>query len=220
MSDLSISVELESAPAIYDLARRNATTSHCQSKKRRSFSKASKPWDILSMLLVSYCNELSNPTTNFSIAHAALCIMTNRENPDMKNMPADPAYVFYGLVNSRERLRPPFNGRDAFTGWGLALTCLSIPVSLVSLSAAAGNVGQLKILSEAMKAEYVKQKDLPSLLAVEGRMIDTILRTPATGPLVYFLFDFTSLIRFFWQATTVVDSLFFWRWKRRGIYGS
>lgn len=108
--------------------------------------------------------------------------MTHRENPHIKDMPADPTYVFYGLVNSRERLKPPYNGRDSFTGWGLALTCLQIPVSLVAFSAAGGELAQLKIVSEAMKSEYMKQKLFPSLLAVEGRMIDTILQTPAAGP--------------------------------------
>lgn len=108
--------------------------------------------------------------------------MTHHENPNTKEMPPDPTYVFYGLMNSRDRLKPPYNGRDAFTGWGLALTCLQIPVSVVAFSAAAGEVEQLKVVSEAIKTEYTKQKEFPSLLAAEGRMIDTILATPAAGP--------------------------------------
>lgn len=108
--------------------------------------------------------------------------MTHRENPNTKDMPQDPTYVFYGLMNSRDRLKAPYNGRDAFTGWGLALTCLQIPVSIVAFSAAAGELAQLKVVSEAIKSEYIKQKEFPSLLAVEGRMIDTMLATPAAGP--------------------------------------
>jgi len=118
------------------------------------------------------------------VAHAALCIMTHRENPKLKAMPPDAAYVFYGLVNSRDRLAPPYNGRDAFTGWGLGITCLQIPVAFVAFATVAGDVGQLKVVSEAVKAEYIKQKEFPSLLAVEERMTETILNdvTPGVRP--------------------------------------
>jgi hypothetical protein len=79
--------------------------------------------------------------------------MTERENPRNKSMPPDASYVFYGLVNARERLIPPYNGRDAFTGWGLGITILQIPISVIAFSAAAGDIGQLKTVCEAVKAE-------------------------------------------------------------------
>lgn len=107
--------------------------------------------------------------------------MTHRENPKLKAMPPDAAYVFYGLVNSRDRLAPPYNGRDAFTGWGLGITCLQIPVAFVAFATVAGDVGQLKVVSEAVKAEYIKQKEFPSLLAVEERMTETILNDVTPG---------------------------------------
>lgn len=107
--------------------------------------------------------------------------MTHRENPKLKTMPPDAAYVFYGLINSRDRLRSPHNGREAFTGWGLGITCLQIPVSFVAFAVVAGERGQLKAVSEAVKAEYARQKKFPSLLAVEERMTEAILGDVTPG---------------------------------------
>jgi hypothetical protein len=115
--------------------------------------------------------------------------MTHNDNPRNPSMPSDAAYVFYALVNSRERLIAPYNGRDGFTGWSLGMAPQQIPVSVIAFSAVAGEVAQLKVVSEAVKGEYTKLKGSVALLSAEVRLTETMLAdvTPGVTLVVFFL---------------------------------
>lgn len=97
------------------------------------------------------------------------------DNPPSASTPSDAAFVFYGVVDCRSRLSPAYSGKNGYPGYCLGMTPLVVPLSVLTSAAQESEKAQLLHLASAVKPEYMKQKAYPSLLAVMGQEMDTVL---------------------------------------------
>ncbi|EIM79595.1 uncharacterized protein STEHIDRAFT_143167 [Stereum hirsutum FP-91666 SS1] len=111
------------------------------------------------------------------LAHAAVAIVCAHDNPPSSSTPEDATFVFYGLVDSRDRLNSEYSGKgsSAYTGYCLGMSAIQLPVSVVSSSASEGEKAQLLKAAEVIKQEYARQKAYPALLAIEAQQVEMML---------------------------------------------
>ncbi|KAJ6620413.1 hypothetical protein B0H10DRAFT_1076725 [Mycena sp. CBHHK59/15] len=117
----------------------------------------------------------SNSFTVNQVVHAALMMVCAFDNPPSPDTPSDAPFVGYGLVNCRHRLQPEYSGRDGYPGYCLGASPIVVPLSILTAASDVGEKAQLIQMATAVKAEYLRQKAYPSLLAVIGQEVDLIL---------------------------------------------
>ena len=86
-------------------------------------------------------------------------------------MPMDAVFVYYGLINARACLMAPYNARDAYPGYCLAMSVIQVPLSLCPAAATLNTCNSLW------------QKAHPSLLTINGqqaKLMLTGIRTAAS----------------------------------------
>jgi hypothetical protein len=117
-------------------------------------------------------------------AHAALTLVAAFDNPAQESTPADAAFVYYGLVDTRSRLAAPYNSRDAYPGYCLGMSVIQVPLGLcptcTSLSANETRDSLIKV-ANVVKGQYLRQKAYPSLLAIDGQQVEMMLAGPRSG---------------------------------------
>lgn len=121
------------------------------------------------------------------IAHAAIALVCFHDNPPSSSTPEDATFVFYGLVDCRDRLNSEYSGKgsSAYTGYCLGMSAIQLPVSVISSSALEGEKAQLLKAAEVIKQEYARQKAYPALLAIEAQQVEMMLSgLRAGGPYV------------------------------------
>ncbi|KAF8515738.1 hypothetical protein JB92DRAFT_3142760 [Gautieria morchelliformis] len=117
------------------------------------------------------------------IAHAALTLVAAFDNPAQESTPADAAFVYYGLVDTRSRLVAPYNSRDAYPGYCLGMSVIQVPLRLCPSSSISKDEtrGYLVKVANIVKDQYLKQKAYPSLLAIDGQQVEMMLAGPRSG---------------------------------------
>lgn len=116
---------------------------------------------------------------------AALCLLTINDNPPS---PESDSLIFlnYGVVNARQRLEERYRDVQAYPAYCLGITSLHIPASIFHDHPADDTRGILYDFAKAVKKEYAKQAEYPSLLAIQPQFWDGVLHhiplPPWTGP--------------------------------------
>ncbi|KAJ7711004.1 hypothetical protein B0H16DRAFT_1820332 [Mycena metata] len=99
----------------------------------------------------------SNGFTVNQVVHAALMMVCVFDNPPTADTPTDAALVSMSLVNPRYRLQSAYSGRDGYPELALCGSAI------------------LTEIAHAIKAEYLKQKAFPSLLAITQQQTEMML---------------------------------------------
>ncbi|KAH8826788.1 hypothetical protein DL96DRAFT_1709937 [Flagelloscypha sp. PMI_526] len=110
--------------------------------------------------------------------HGTFCLLPIIDNPPSSS---DGALLFYGLVDARYRLKPPYNQHLAYPGYGLAVSGIVVPLSAVSDSK--GNeLEMVKACTKIIKSEYEKQRKTSCLLAAATKAARMWLAEGAKAP--------------------------------------
>lgn len=102
------------------------------------------------------------------------------DNPPSSSTP-DAVFVSHGLADCRSRLARGYSGENGYPGYCLGVSPIVVPVSVLTSAAHKSEKMQFLELASAVKAEYVKQKAYPSLLAVVGQEMDMVLAGVKAG---------------------------------------
>ncbi|KAJ7748629.1 hypothetical protein B0H16DRAFT_1319703, partial [Mycena metata] len=116
----------------------------------------------------------SNGFTVNQVVHAALMMVCVFDNPPTADTPADAALVSMSLVNPRYRLQSAYSGRDGYSGLALCGSAIVAPLSILR-TLNKSEKEQLTEIAHAIKAEYLKQKAFPSLLAITQQQTEMML---------------------------------------------
>lgn len=116
-------------------------------------------------------------------AHGTLSLLTAIDNPPE---PGSPNVVFYyGLVNTRQRLRKEYRDPFAYPGYCLSMSAIQIPVSLVDKygDSLSSNLKDAIIdFAKAVKREYAHQAAYPSFQAIAFDQVNMMLSAPPPPP--------------------------------------
>ncbi|KAJ7726947.1 hypothetical protein B0H16DRAFT_1735443 [Mycena metata] len=132
----------------------------------------------------------SNGFTVNRVVHAALMMVCVFDNPPTANTPTDTTVVSLHVVNARYRLQPAYSGRDGFPGFAICTSPITVALSTFQ-TPNKSEKDQLIEVAHVIKAEYLKQKTYPSLLAIAQQQTEMLLpgfknaspdRPPWMGP--------------------------------------
>ena len=105
-----------------------------------------------------------------------------KDNPPTAETPKDALIVHNGLVNARKDLAPPYNARLGYSGYCLAMSLISVPVSLFAANLDKGDKEMLLITLQALKDEYTLQKSMTLLPAIVTQEVDLMMQAMKSGP--------------------------------------
>jgi hypothetical protein len=88
-----------------------------------------------------------------------------------------------GSINTRGRLRAPFNEAHAYPGLCMSVSPITVPISVAQ--GLKGTV-QLDAVAAVVKQEYIRQKAYPALLSAISQIADMMVAAMKTRPYAYF----------------------------------
>ncbi|GJJ08071.1 hypothetical protein Clacol_002278 [Clathrus columnatus] len=111
------------------------------------------------------------------ILHGAVGLLTMLDNPPKKG--SDAVVFFWGIINARKRLIPHYRN---YPGYCLGVSAIKLPVSLYERFSSEDRRMLVLEFAKAIRQEYKKQAEYPSLASVAGEEIDIILQAPPPPP--------------------------------------
>ncbi|KAJ7743645.1 hypothetical protein B0H16DRAFT_1008716, partial [Mycena metata] len=116
----------------------------------------------------------SNDLTVNPVVHAAIMMVCVLDNPPTADSPNDAIVVSLSVANARYRLQPPYSERDGHPGFSLCGSAITVPLSILQ-TPNKSEKEQLTETAQAVRAEYLRQRAFPSLLAITQQQAEMML---------------------------------------------
>ncbi|CCM06259.1 uncharacterized protein FIBRA_08509 [Fibroporia radiculosa] len=107
--------------------------------------------------------------------HAAVTLVCAEDNPVPEDKRETAVFAYSQMMDTRPRLRQPYNERDQYPGFCLGVSPLLIPASVVYDPAVNDTKGRLLRVAHATKDEYLRQKAYKSLLAISPASTEVMI---------------------------------------------
>ncbi|OCB90291.1 hypothetical protein A7U60_g2465 [Sanghuangporus baumii] len=136
-----------------------------------------------SKAIVEACRNAPDKLTVNQLAHGCLSLLTVLDNPPEPG--SSNVVIYYGLVDSRQRLAREYRGALDYPGYCLGMSPIQVPVNIIDKYAGDINKNLKSVVLEfaqVVKREYLRQQAFPALLGIENQQVEMMLSVPPPPP--------------------------------------